>query len=139
MDMAERWLERAAARGAGGVALETMYPGHALGTGRALDRAMALGVRLAVDVAHLAIQRTLGVVSDATWGRLQGYSKIDEVHVSESAGARDAHLGLRPDSFGLGWARERLAAGTPVVFECYLHRFAPAERRAQLGLLRGRR
>ncbi|HLL25487.1 MAG TPA: hypothetical protein VK427_25295, partial [Kofleriaceae bacterium] len=38
--------------------LEVMYPGHALGTGAEVERAMDDGVMLAVDVSHVHIQRT---------------------------------------------------------------------------------
>ena len=57
--------------------------------------------------------------------------------MSANDGRHDSHQPLRGDSFGLGWARARLAIGDPVVFECYLHRLSDAERRAQLDLIRG--
>ncbi|MCE9670539.1 hypothetical protein LY474_22295 [Myxococcus stipitatus] len=117
--------------------LETMYPGYALGTGEALQRAMDLGLRLAVDVSHLHLQRAAERLPDSVWRRLQDYPHIDEVHVSANLGDRDAHLPLTPDTFGLAWARERLGAGVPVILECYLHRLSHDERRTQLDLLRG--
>jgi hypothetical protein len=118
--------------------LETMYPGYALGTGEELEWAMGLGLRLAVDVSHLRIQQEAGVLGERTWRRLQGYARIDEVHVSESHQRRDAHRPLHAGSFGLAWARERLAAGTPVILECYVHSLPDDARRAQLDLLRAR-
>ncbi|MCP3065110.1 hypothetical protein LXT21_40695 [Myxococcus sp. K38C18041901] len=131
------WRKRAEAGDYAHLTLETMYPGHALGTGDALQWAMDLGLRLAVDVSHLHIQRTAGRLSDAVLHRLWDHPHIDEVHVSANPGDRDAHEPLTADTFGLGWARERMRSGLPVIFECYLHRLTPDERREQLALLRG--
>jgi hypothetical protein len=117
--------------------LETMYPGYALADGPALERAMALGLQLAVDVSHLYIQRTQGVLGDATLARVLDYERIAEVHVSANDGRRDLHAPLTEASFGLAWARQRLAAGTPTILECYFHRLTPVERRAQIDLVRG--
>lgn len=119
--------------------LETMYPGHALGTGEALEDAMRRGLTLAVDVSHLFIQRCAGVLSDATWRRLQDYPRVAEVHVSRNDGRRDAHLPLTADTFGLGWALAKLRAGTPVILESYFHRVPVDARRAQLALFDGAR
>jgi len=128
----ETWLER---EGDTRV-LETMYPGYQLGTGAELERAMALGVRLAVDVSHLFIQRAAGVLSDATLSRVFEYSRVAEVHVSQNDGQHDSHRLLRRNAFGLSWAKERLRDGVPLIHEAYLHRAAPDVRRAQLELLR---
>lgn len=125
-----RWYERAATR----PIVEVMYPGHALGTGDEVEAAMADQLPLAVDVSHVHIQRTQGAMTERTWRRLQDYAHVHEVHVSANDGRRDAHQPLVDDSFGLAWARERLA-GTPVILECYMHRMAAAQRRAQLDLL----
>ena len=116
--------------------LETMYPGYRLGTGAELERAMSLGVRLAVDVSHLFIQRTAGVLSDATLQRLLDYPRVAEVHVSQNDGRHDSHRLLRRDAFGRSWAKERLRDGVPLIYEAYLHRAGPDVRREQLELLR---
>ncbi len=119
------------------VVVETMYPGMHLGEGRALLDAMARGVPLAVDVSHLWIQRMAGVLDDATLSRVLDYDRIAEVHVSTSDGRRDLHAPVTADTFGLAWARAKLAAGTPVVLECYMHRMSSDERRRQVAIARG--
>lgn len=130
------WLE---ARGEGGAAplLETMYPGWVLGTGDELEDAMRCGAPLAVDVSHVFLQLSAGVMGEGTWRRLAAYDRIGEVHVSANDGSRDAHAPLAPSTFGLAWARERLADGVPVVLECYMHRLSRREREDQIALLRG--
>ncbi|HSR98746.1 MAG TPA: hypothetical protein VLM79_16935 [Kofleriaceae bacterium] len=127
------WYETQTAR----PMLEVMYPGFELGTGEAIEAAMNAALPLAVDISHVHMQRTQGVMSERTWRRLQDYPAIAEVHVSANDGRHDSHQPLRIDSFGLAWARARLAIGDPVVFECYLHRLSHAERRAQVDLIRG--
>jgi sugar phosphate isomerase/epimerase len=113
-----------------------MYPGYRLGTGVELERAMELGVRLAVDVSHLFIQQTAGVLEDRTLRRVLASAHIVEVHVSQNDGRHDSHRPLRRDSFELGWARERLQHGVPVIYEAYLHVVSEPSRRAQLELVR---
>jgi hypothetical protein len=115
--------------------VEVMYPGYALGCGDAVERAMADALPLAVDVSHVFIQRTQGVMDDRVWRRLADYEHIAEIHVSANAGRHDTHEPLRPDSFGLAWARERRAV--PVVLECYMHRLSFDERRRQIEFVRG--
>jgi sugar phosphate isomerase/epimerase len=132
-----RWREKAEAGAFQGRTLETMYPGYVLGTGEELEWAMDLGLRLAVDVSHLHIQQTAGVLAERTWRRLREYAHIDELHVSVSDGQRDVHRPLDADTFGLGWVRERLAAGSPVILECYMHRLSERERHQQMAVLRG--
>jgi hypothetical protein len=127
------WYERAEAR----PILEVMYPGFALGTGDDVERAMADGWPLAVDVSHVFIQITQGAMTMATWHRLSAYEAISEVHVSANHGRHDTHLPMTADAFGLAWARERLAGGDPVVIECYMHKLGAGERRAQLELVMG--
>lgn len=117
--------------------LETMYPGYALADGAALEAAMTRGLALAVDVSHLYIQRTQGVLGDATLARILDYDRIAEVHVSANDGRRDLHAPLTETSFGLAWARERRAAGVPTILECYFHRLLLDERRAQIDLVYG--
>ena len=131
------WLRRAEEGAFNGCVLETMYPGYLLGTGEELTWAMDLRLRLAVDIAHLHIQRTSGRLSDAVWRRLRDYAFIEEVHVSANPGDRDSHQPLKADTPGLEWAHERLALGTPVILECYMHRLSLNERRAQVERARG--
>jgi sugar phosphate isomerase/epimerase len=114
--------------------LETMYPGYALGSGPELELAMQRGLSLAVDVSHVYLQQTAGLLGEATWRRLQDYPHIAEVHVSRNGGHRDAHLPLTAGTFGLGWALARLRAGTPVIFEAYFHRLSPEAQQAQVAL-----
>jgi hypothetical protein len=118
-------------------ALETMYPGHRLGTGAELAWAMDRGLALAVDVSHLEIQRTAGALPEPVWRRLADYDRVDEIHVSGTDGRHDLHAPLTEGAFGLSWARERLRAGSCVVFESYLHRLSDAERARQVALVRG--
>ncbi|MEM6931294.1 MAG: hypothetical protein AAF602_30470, partial [Myxococcota bacterium] len=117
--------------------LETMYPGHCLGSGPEIEWAMDAGRGLAVDVSHLQIQRTAGAMSDRTWRRLQAYPHIGEIHVSGTDGRRDLHALVTRSTFCLAWVRERLDDGVPVVLEAYLHRIDEATRRAQVELVRG--
>jgi hypothetical protein len=116
---------------------ETMYPGWLLGDGGALDAAMRRGLPLALDVSHVFIQRTAGLLSDRTWRALCDYHGVQEVHLSANDGKHDSHARLTRDTFGLELARERLSAGVPVVLECYMHRLSPDERRRQIDLVRG--
>jgi hypothetical protein len=121
----------------GTVVHETMYPGVHLGTGAALREAMTRGLALAVDVSHLHIQREADVLDDATLARVLDYDRIAEVHVSASDGRRDVHAPLTERTFGLAWARAKLASGTPVVLECYMHRMSHGERARQVAIARG--
>ena len=119
--------------------LETMYPGYALGSGPELELAMQRGLALAVDVSHVYLQQTAGMLGEATWRRLQDYPHVAEVHVSRNDGHSDAHLPLTAGTFGLGWALERLRAGTPVIFESYFHRLSLEAQQAQVSLFDGAR
>lgn len=113
--------------------LETMYPSYELGDGDALEAAMARGVRLAVDVSHLWIQKTQGVISERQLAKVFDYSEIAEIHVSANDGKRDLHAPLRADTYGLDWARQR---GVPVVLECYFHKLDDDARKRQVELAR---
>lgn len=115
--------------------VETMYPGYVLGTGAELDAAMSAGLRLAVDVSHLEIQRFAGVLDEATQRRVCDYDRVEEIHVSRSAGLRDAHLPIDGRTPGVDWARERVDE-VPVVLESYWHRVEVGEQARQLELLR---
>lgn len=128
----DAWLEREGR----GVVLETMYPGYRLGTGAELEAAMERGQPLAVDVSHLFIQRTAGVLGEASLRRLFDYPHVAEVHVSQNDGRHDSHRLLDRDAFGLGWALARARAGTPLIHEAYLHQASEETRRGQLELLR---
>lgn len=116
--------------------LETMYPGYVLGCGAELELAMDLGLRLAVDVSHLHLQRAAGVLSSSVERRLLEYARVEEVHVSANDGRSDRHALLQRDTPGLDWARARLA-DLPVVLESYWHRTDFDEQRRQIDLLRG--
>ncbi|MGC4117888.1 MAG: hypothetical protein QM765_25745 [Myxococcales bacterium] len=116
--------------------LETMYPSYTLGDGAAIERLMDRGVALAVDISHVFIQRTQGTMTEATWQRLMDYDRIAEVHVSANGGRHDSHQPLSSTTFGLAWARDRFAAGTPTVIECYMHTLDDGERRRQLDFVR---
>lgn len=135
-DGLEAFLDDAAGRP---VIVETMFPGHLLGTGREIDRAMERGALLAVDIAHLHLQEAAGALDAATRRRLEEYEWVAEIHVSASTDRSDAHLPLAPGTPGLAWARERMRAGTPVVLECHMHRLDAAGRRRQVDLVRGGR
>ncbi|MEM7248961.1 MAG: hypothetical protein AAF533_26780 [Acidobacteriota bacterium] len=120
-----------------GLILETMPPACWLGEGDELVAALNAGVPLAVDVAHLFLQLEAGKLTRSVLHRVLDSDAIAEVHVSQNDGRGDLHEPLQADAFGLGWARERLAAGTPVILESYFHRIDTDERRRQLELLRG--
>lgn len=116
--------------------LETMYPGYAaLASGEQLAEAMGEGRWLAVDVAHLDIQSFHGLLADPVRRRLLDYERVAEVHVSTSHGARDTHARLTLSTWGVEWARDRLARGTPVILECYMHKLTHEQRLEQLAWL----
>lgn len=118
------------------VVLETMYPGYAaLADGDQLAAAMDEGRWLAVDVAHLDIQRFHGLLPDSVRNRLLEYERVAEVHVSTSKEHRDSHAKVTAATWGLEWAADRLRLGTPVVLECYMHKLTPDERREQVEML----
>ncbi|MBA3397334.1 MAG: hypothetical protein H0T89_32205 [Deltaproteobacteria bacterium] len=117
--------------------LEVMYPGYALGTGDEVERAMADGIALAVDVSHVYLQIMQGAMTEQVWRRLRDYQRIAEVHVSANRGRADTHQPLAADTFGLDWARERVANDDVVILESYMHRTSDVQREAQVSLLRG--
>lgn len=117
-------------------ATEVMYPGEWLGTGDELSRAMDARMPLAIDISHLFIQRCARAIDDRTLARVFDYDNIVEVHVSANNGAHDSHQPLTERTFGLAWARERLASGTPTVLECYMHKLSIDDRRRQIDLVR---
>ncbi len=127
----ERWLAGALEVDA---LCEVMYPGYRLGSDAEVEAAMASGLRLAVDISHLHIQRVRGDLGDATLRRLLSYPAIEEVHVSHNAGRADSHLPLEPSTPWLAWARERARGGAALIFESYMHERG-AEWAAQLELL----
>ncbi len=116
-----------------GVVLETMYPGYAaLANGDQIAAAMDEGRWLAVDIAHLGIQLHHGILAGTVLGRLLEYERIAEVHVSTSHEGRDTHARLGVATWGVEWARDRLAQGTPVILECYMHKLSDEERLEQV-------
>ena len=115
------------------VVMETMYPGSAaLANGDQIAAAMDAGRWLAVDVAHLDIQIYHGILAKPVLHRLLDYPRVAEVHVSTSHQARDTHARLSMSTWGIEWARTRLAAGTPVILECYMHKLSREERLEQI-------
>jgi hypothetical protein len=115
------------------VVMETMYPGYAaLANGDQIAAAMDAGRWLAVDVAHLDIQTYHGILAKSVRHRLMNYERIAEVHVSTSREARDTHAKLTQRTWGIEWARAQLAAGTPVILECYMHKLSHEERLEQI-------
>jgi hypothetical protein len=115
------------------VVMETMYPGYAaLANGDQIAAAMDAGSWLAVDVAHLDIQTHHGILANSVRQRLMNYERVAEVHVSTSREARDTHSRIVQADWGIEWARERLAAGTPVILECYMHKLSHVERLEQI-------
>lgn len=119
-----------------GVVMETMYPGYAaLANGDQIAAAMDQGRWLAVDIAHLEIQKQHGILAPAVLRRLLDYERVAEVHVSASHDTRDVHARLTAATWGIEWARARLALGTPVILECYMHKLSPGERLEQVGLM----
>lgn len=127
------WFER----GGAPPILEVMYPGYALGTGDEVEHAIADGITLAVDVSHVYLQIMQGAMAEHVWRRLRDYERIAEVHVSANRGRADTHQPLTADTFGLDWARERVANDDVVILESYMHRTTAVQREAQLSLLRG--
>jgi hypothetical protein len=116
-----------------GVVMETMYPGYAaLASGDQIAAAMDEGRWLAVDVAHLGIQMYHGILDKAVLQRLLDYERVAEAHVSTSREARDTHARLSENTWGLEWVKDRLAAGTPVILECYMHKLSHEERLEQV-------
>lgn len=117
--------------------LEVMYPPYLLGDDASVERALAMNTPLALDISHLHIMSATGALSAQTMRRLEAYQHIVEVHVSNNDGRADQHRPLHRDSFALGWAKERRAAGLPIILECYMHRLSHEARRQQLELLEG--
>jgi len=117
-----------------GVVLETMYPGHCLGTGQELEQAMDIQMTLAVDVSHVHIQLGMGVMQSATWDRLQAYNNVAEVQLSSNDGRRDQHRSVDESTFGFGWATMKASQGTPLILENYMHRQPTDERRSVVAL-----
>jgi hypothetical protein len=118
------------------VVMETMYPGYAaLANGEQIADAMDRQRWLAVDVAHLDIQRYHGILAQSVLDRLLNYERIAEVHVSTSNEHRDTHAKISPSAWGIEWACAHLAAGTPVILECYMHKLSHEERLEQIAWL----
>jgi hypothetical protein len=118
------------------VVMETMYPGYAaLANGDQIAAAMDEGRWLAVDVAHLDIQTYHGILAKSVLQRLLDYERVAEVHVSTSHEDRDTHAKLTLPTWGIEWARAHLAAGTPVILECYMHKLSHEERLEQIAWL----
>lgn len=115
--------------------VETMYPGYAVSTGADIERLMANGILLAVDISHLNIMRTADLISKSQLDKLLNYDQISEVHVSHNEGIHDTHSPLRKDSYMLDWAREKYASGTTTILESYFHKVPTAERLLQIEMV----
>ncbi len=118
--------------------VETMYPGYLLGSAAELNDAMDAELRLCVDIAHLSIVHSAGLLDAATCARLLAYPRIEEVHISRSRGGRDTHSPITTDTPWLGWAQERIA-DLPVVLESYWHRTPSEQQRQQLNMIQSGR
>lgn len=129
----DRWLEDALEHG---LVIETMYPGYRGGCDDDVVLLLESGVPLAVDISHVHIQRTKGVLSSATLARLLASDRIAELHVSANDGRGDQHRPITAMTPLLDWAIDRARSGIPLVLESYLHRLTHDERRRQLDLLR---
>ena len=114
----EAWLARASTAG---WVVEVMPRGWIVSDEASIDAAMAAGLRLAVDVSHLHILRASGRLSEAGERRVMDYAHIAELHVSDNDGRLDLHRPTTRESYGVGWARERTDAETPMILESYLH------------------
>ncbi len=135
---AQRWRQRIETEGSEAL-LETMHPGYLLASDAEFHWAMDLGLRLAVDVSHLFILKTQGLLQDKTLRRLFDYPLIPEIHLSDNNGKHDLHLPIRPQTFGLSWAQERCLQSEDVdlVLECYMHRMTEEQRQAQVAIALG--
>jgi hypothetical protein len=132
VDEAAWW--RRLERGEFGV-LEVMYPPYLLSDDASVERALATNAPLAIDISHLHIMHATGALSAQGLRKVEEYEHIAEVHVSSNDGRADQHRPLHRNSFFLGWAKERRAAGVPIILECYMHRLSHDARRQQLELL----
>lgn len=118
------------------ICIEVMYPGYVTGNTADIDAHMAAHHPLAVDISHLYLQQTAGSISDRCLHQLLDYDHITEIHISANDGRRDSHATIDADTWGLHWAAERLADGTPTIIESYLHHRNHTERAAQFELIR---
>ena len=60
------------------------------------------------------------------------YAHIAELHVSDNDGRLDLHRPTSRESYGVGWARERKSAETPMILESYLHKLDTDARKTLL-------
>jgi len=118
--------------------LETMYPGYAaLACGDQLLEAMVEGRRIAVDIAHLSIQRFHGLLDDRVLDRVLEYTGVAEVHVSSSRDSRDVHAELTDETWEVEWGRDRPRLGTPTILECHMHKLSHEQRIEQVAKMLG--
>jgi hypothetical protein len=131
------WKRKAEQGSYQNILLETMYPGYCLGSTEEILWAMAVGLRLAVDVSHIYIQLCQGSLDRSTWQKLQNYPDIGEFHISANHGKGDIHQPITHETFGLDWVRDRISGDRdlPVVLECYMHHLSSAERQEQVRLI----
>jgi hypothetical protein len=99
-----------------GIALEILAPGHVGSSADDLRETLDSGVWLAVDIAHVHLL-CVGGLSRRLVDRLLDHDRIAEVHVSASNGIGDVHALPGARTPFVDWARERAAAGVPLVAE----------------------
>lgn len=105
------------------ISLETMYPGYAfMNDGDSIMRAMDMGLKIAVDCAHLDMQLYAGVLTRSQLDRICAYSNVTEIHVSKSLGKNDSHHAMLGDEWFNAWANERGFSGCAVIIESYLRK-----------------
>ncbi len=115
------------------VLLETMYPGYLLGCGKELEIAMSLKKRLAIDISHIHIMFSQGVISKKQINKLFDYDNIEEIHISHNSGKYDTHSPICDDTPFLHWIKERKSVLW--VYESYLHKLSLIDRKKQIDII----
>jgi hypothetical protein len=116
------------------IILETMYPGYLLGNGDEIEIAMLLNKRLAVDISHVHIMKTQGVITNSQINKLLNYDNIVEIHISHNNGKYDTHSPICKNTPFLHWIKER--TNVLFVYESYLHKLNLCERLSQLEIIK---
>lgn len=120
----------------GDYVLECMYPGYLLGTGEEIEVALKLRKRLAIDISHLFIMKSQGVISNSILNKILDYDLIEEIHISHNDGKYDSHRPISESTPYLDWAKGRKGK-TLLVYESYLHKLSLTDRLKQLEIIRG--
>ncbi len=124
------WIENV-----GDVLLEVMYPEYLLGNSEEIEIAMLLRKRLAIDISHLYIQKTQGILDEFILKKLLNYDLIEEIHISQNGGRFDSHKSITKDCPFLDWVGERKDVEVKV-YESYLHKLSFDDRRGQIDFVR---